>query len=112
MDRQDRAAAAEARRFAAAQRGMGGGGGGGRRRGLALKKGWLVAPKDHWPPCEGGLTMEMLPVGLGSGGLTVWGQQLGGCVLWACEGGLSMEMLPGGLRPGGVKAWGQQLGVW
>ncbi|KXZ51917.1 hypothetical protein GPECTOR_11g44 [Gonium pectorale] len=55
VDRQDRAAAAEARRFGAAARGMGGPAG--RRRGLGLKRGWLVAPKEHWPPCEGGLSM-------------------------------------------------------
>ncbi|GLC35077.1 hypothetical protein PLESTM_000276900 [Pleodorina starrii] len=54
VDRQDRAAAAEARRAGAAVRGLPG-----RRRGLSLKRGWLVAPKEHWPPCEGGLSMEM-----------------------------------------------------
>lgn len=24
-----------------------------------MKKGWLVAPKEHWPPHEGGLSMEV-----------------------------------------------------
>ncbi|GLI70702.1 hypothetical protein VaNZ11_015646 [Volvox africanus] len=54
VDREDRMAAAEARRAGAAARGLPG-----RRRGLALKRGWLVAVKEHWPPCEGGLSMVM-----------------------------------------------------
>ncbi|KAG2488363.1 hypothetical protein HYH03_013053 [Edaphochlamys debaryana] len=58
VDRADRAAAAEQRRFGAVTRGAPGGGGG-RRRGLALKRGWLVAPKEHWPASEGGLSMEL-----------------------------------------------------
>ncbi|GIL60027.1 hypothetical protein Vafri_14657 [Volvox africanus] len=54
VDREDRMAAAEARRAGAVARGLPG-----RRRGLALKRGWLVAPKEHWPQCEGGLSMVM-----------------------------------------------------
>mmetsp|Transcript_19161 Transcript_19161/g.41385 ORF Transcript_19161/g.41385 Transcript_19161/m.41385 type:complete len:710 (+) Transcript_19161:50-2179(+) len=56
VDREDMAEAANRRRAVGAARGMAPG----RRR--PLKKGLLVAPKEHWPPFEGGLSMEICGV--------------------------------------------------
>ena len=32
------------------------------------RRGLLVTPKDHWPPFDGGLTMELVASGGGRGG--------------------------------------------
>ena len=54
VDRQELAEAANRRRQAMGLRGVPAS----RRR--PLRKGVLVAPKDHWPPFDGGLSMEIV----------------------------------------------------